>query len=90
MCMRCGYVTCEHCFNPMVDVMKQLPSLPKGPPLVNDEPEVGHTFTKKDYQDYASCDDCGMRVRFRDNASDAVQQMQAHECAVSPDNGGGL
>lgn len=122
MCMRCGYVSCEHCFNPMVDVTKQLPPLPKGPALVNDEPEmnwvgkafreaydslqplteatsgdlkgdepeIGHTFTKRDFEDYASCNNCGHKITFRDNATDAVQQMQAHECSTTPDNGGGL
>ena len=80
---------CDQCMRGP-DYNALIEPLPKGPPLVNDEPEIGHTFTKRDFEDFASCNTCGMRVRFRDNASDAVQQMQAHECSTTPDNGGGL
>ena len=66
--------------------------LPKGQPLVNYEPELGHTFIKKDFEDHATCNDCGSRVQFKDNPT-APAEMMAHKCENTgpdyPDYGGG-
>lgn len=46
---------------------------------VEDEPEVSHTFIKVSHQDYATCEDCGSRVRFYNNPT-AHAEMMAHKC----------
>ena len=61
-------------------ILAAIQPLPDMPPLKDDEPEIGHTFTKISHQPFATCNDCKTQVQFADNPN-AHREMMTHECS---------
>jgi len=48
--------------------------------LETPDSEAGHDFTKKSFEDFATCNDCGSKIQFKDNPI-AHAEMMAHKCS---------